>query len=156
MLQEKEERKRKRLLERGFKPPQAPDEEGEAPPPDPEIEEDPEDFDKANNEKSLLNQLLRAEDATVFDLEWFDIPEDGPSAVVTPIADLLFESRRPPEIVVELKVSQQKMLERLLDKDGIQAQFDMLAEKRAEEKRVLREEDRAKKLEELKENEEKT
>ena len=32
----------------------------------------------------------------------------------------------------------------------------MLAEKRAEEKRVLREEERAKKLEELKENEEKT
>ena len=124
MLQEKEERKRKRLLARGFKPPPPPEEEGEAPPPDPEIEEDPEDFDKAAHEKQLFNHLLKAEEATVYDLDWFDIPEEGPSAVATPISELLFESRRPPEVVVELKVSQQKMLERLLDKDGIQAQYD--------------------------------
>ena len=121
MLKEKEERKRKRLLARGFKPPLPPEEEGEAPPPDPEIEEDPEDFDKAVHEKQLFNQLLQAEEATVYDLDWFDIPEEGAGAVATPISELLFESRRPPEVVVELKVSQQKMLERLLDKDGIQA-----------------------------------
>jgi hypothetical protein len=47
LKEEKDKRKRRRLLDRGFKPPQPPEEEGMESPPDPEIEEDPEDFDRA-------------------------------------------------------------------------------------------------------------
>jgi hypothetical protein len=44
MKSEKDVRKRSRLLARGFRPPPPVEDEGEAPPPDPEIEDDPEDF----------------------------------------------------------------------------------------------------------------
>jgi hypothetical protein len=45
MEEEKNERKRLRLLNRGFRP-LPPAEEGEEPPKDEEIENDPDDFDK--------------------------------------------------------------------------------------------------------------
>ena len=49
LKEEKEKRQRARLLNRGFRPPPPVEEEGMEPPPDPEIEEDPEDFDKAGH-----------------------------------------------------------------------------------------------------------
>jgi hypothetical protein len=51
---EKDKRKRRRLLDRGFRPPQQPDEEGGPIPPDPEIEDDPEDFDKEAHEREVM------------------------------------------------------------------------------------------------------
>jgi hypothetical protein len=57
MRKEKESRKRRRLLNRGFKPPLPAEEEGQDPPPDPEIEDDPEDFDKEAHEKELMRLI---------------------------------------------------------------------------------------------------
>lgn len=52
LKEEKEQRKRKRLLDRGFRPPLPAEEEGMEPPPDPEIEDDnPEEFDQAGHER---------------------------------------------------------------------------------------------------------
>ena len=50
----KQERKKQRLLKRGFKPPESVEEGEEGPPPDPEIEDDPEDFDKEAHEKESI------------------------------------------------------------------------------------------------------
>jgi len=51
MKTKKLERKRARLLNRGYRPPAPVEEEGAEPEPDPEIEDEPEDFDKTGHEK---------------------------------------------------------------------------------------------------------
>ena len=51
---EKEIRKRRRLLDRGFRAPQPPEEDGMDYPPDPEIEDDPEDFDREAHEREVM------------------------------------------------------------------------------------------------------
>jgi len=55
---EKDIRKRQRLLTRGFRPPLPAEEEGEPSPPDPEIEDDPEDFDKEAHERDILRMII--------------------------------------------------------------------------------------------------
>lgn len=55
--EEKEKRKRKRLLDRGFRPPQPVEEEGMEPPVDPEIEDDPEDFEKEAHEREVMKMI---------------------------------------------------------------------------------------------------
>jgi len=54
--EEKEKRKRRRLLDRGFGKPAEPDEDGNIPP-DPEIEEDPEDFEKEAHEREVMKLI---------------------------------------------------------------------------------------------------
>jgi adenylate kinase family enzyme len=153
LREEKNERKRQRLLNRGFKAPEPVEEGEEGPPPDPEIEDDPEDFDKEAHEKQVLKSILNAHSVLLIDGDWFDIPEEE---VTMQLTDLLFDSRRPPELVVHLSVTEEKMLERLLNREAIEAQYQELVNKRNEEKRIKREEDRAAKLEELQGDEEKT
>jgi len=148
----KNERKKQRLLKRGFKPPEPVEEGEEGPPPDPEIEDDPEDFEKEAHEKDTLKSVLNAFSPLIIDGEWFDVTEDD---VSTQYTDLLFDSRRPPEIVIQLSVSEDKMLDRLLDRNTIEAKYQELMNKRNEEKRIKRQEDRAAKLKELQEDEEK-
>ena len=151
---EKEERKRQRLLNRGFKAPEpVEDDDEEGPPPDPEIEDDPEEFDKEAHERDVLRSILDANSVLIIDGSWFDLPEDE---VTMGITELLFEARRPPELVINLSVSEDKMLARLLNNDEIEGRYQELVDKRNEEKRQKREEDRQAKLEELQGDEEKT
>jgi adenylate/nucleoside-diphosphate kinase len=153
LKEEKEERKKQRLLARGFKPPEPVEDGEEGPPPDPEIEDDPEDFDKEAHEKEVFRSILNAHSVLIIDGDWFDLPEDS---VAMGYTDLLFDSRRPPELVIHLSVSEEKMLERLLDRNTIEGEYQELVDKRNEEKRQKREEDREAKLVELREDEEKT
>ena len=51
MREAKQERKKQRLLKRGFKPPEPVEEGEEGPPPDPEIEDYTEEFDLEAHEK---------------------------------------------------------------------------------------------------------
>lgn len=76
---EKEIRKRRRLLDRGFKAPLPPEEEGMESPPDPEIEDDPEDFDRAQHEREVLKSILDSKKGLVIDGTWTDLPEDAVS-----------------------------------------------------------------------------
>lgn len=100
LAEEKDKRKRSRLLNRGFRPPLPPEEEGMESPPDPEIEDDPEDFDREGHEREVMKQIFDASKGYVIDGCWRDLPEN---AVSQNLQDLLFESRRVPEIVVILK-----------------------------------------------------
>lgn len=78
MKSEKEKRKRARLLARGFRPlPEA--EEGEEPPVDPEIEEEGEEFNPADQEKLLLQMVLPSSRSLVYDGNWTSLPEDAVS-----------------------------------------------------------------------------
>lgn len=59
MKKEKESRKRRRLLDRGFRAP-PPDQDPEDPWVDEEIEQDPDDFDREQHERDLLQLILES------------------------------------------------------------------------------------------------
>jgi hypothetical protein len=103
MKTEKEIRKRRRLLDRGFRPP-PPVEEGEEPAVDEEIENDPEDFSKEDHEKDLMKMICPSERSLIIDGTWNGFPEEAVTAVEAgAFATLLTESRRVPELVIMLK-----------------------------------------------------
>ena len=72
LKEEKDKRKRRRLLDRGFKPP--PGEEGEV---DEEIENDPEDFDKEAHEREVMKEILDSKKGLIIDGTWRDLPEEA-------------------------------------------------------------------------------
>jgi hypothetical protein len=72
--EEKEKRKRRRLLDRGFGKPAEPDEDGNIPP-DPEIEDDPEDFEKEAHEREVMKLIYDNQKGYVIDGCWRDLPE---------------------------------------------------------------------------------
>lgn len=72
-ISEREIRKRRRLLDRGFKPPAPPEDEEEENaevPPDPEIEEDPEEFDKEQHERDLARMITDCSKGLIIDGTW--------------------------------------------------------------------------------------
>jgi len=149
LAEEKNVRKRRRLLDRGFKPPEPAEEEGMAPPPDPEIENDPEDFDLASHEREVLQKILDSNKGLVIDGTWIDLPEES---VSQGLAELLFESRRVPEIVIMLQCKEESFKARPTIKaelDALKEKFEELMKERDEARQKLREEDRLKKVEEL-------
>ena len=123
------------------------------PPPDPEIEDDPDDFDKTQHEREVLKEILDANDGLVIDGTWTDLPEES---VSQSLQELLFESRRLPEIVIMLKCKEKSTFDRIIDYDAIQLEYDNKMKEREEERLRVREEDRQKKLEEVNADEEKT
>jgi hypothetical protein len=58
------------------------------------------------------------------------------------LQDLLFESRRVPEIVVILKCKEKATFDRLIDRESIRAEFNRLMEAREAEKKRIRQEER--------------
>jgi hypothetical protein len=103
MTSEKEIRKRRRLLDRGYRPP-PPVEEGEEPAVDEEIENDPEDFVKEDHEKDLIKMVCPSDKALIIDGTWNGFPDEAVSALdAGGFSTLLTDSRRVPELVIMLK-----------------------------------------------------
>jgi hypothetical protein len=159
LTDEKTKRKRSRLLARGFKEPEPTDgdEEDAEEAKDPEIENDPDEFEVEPHEREVLRAILDASKGQLYNGNWFALPdEEAEIQITSPFIDMMFDSRRPPEVVINIKVSEKEMMERLLDKDEIQGRFDKLMEeltaKRAEERAAAEKE----KIEELKADEEMT
>lgn len=73
LKEEKEKRKRRRLLDRGFKPLPPSDEDGAEPQPDPEIEDDPEDFDKEGHEREVMKMIYDNSKGYIIDGNWRDV-----------------------------------------------------------------------------------
>jgi hypothetical protein len=148
MKVEKEKRKRLRLLNRGFKA-IPPPEEGEEQAIDEEIENDPEEFDKEAHEKELIKMAFPS-DPVVIDGTWNGFPEETVLAVDgAGYANLLFESRRAPEVVIVLKCKEENSFKRLIDEESTKKKYDELIAKRDEEYRVKREADRKEKVMEV-------
>ena len=154
LKEEKEKRKRTRLLNRGFRPPLPAEEEGMESPPDPEIEDDPEDFEKEAHERQVMKMIFDSSKGYIIDGCWRDIPE---GTMASPsLNELLFESRRVPEIVVILKCKEASTFQRIIDFNTIKETYNRLMEARATERKRVRDEERVKRFAELKADEEKT
>lgn len=143
--EERQKRRKTRLLRRGFVPKEQ-NEDDEPYDPllhDPEIIEEDENFDKALHERQALQHVLPAGEPLVINGKWFEVDEEK---VSQPLVDLLFESRRLPEIVLVLRANEQVTLDRLLDKEGITKKYEELMEIRRELKEKAKEEARKEKL----------
>ena len=149
----KQERRRRRLLNRGFRPPLPADEETGEVPPDPEINDDPEDFDKEANEREALRSVFDRNKGLVIDGTWNGFPEETILALDgAAYANLLTESRICPEMIIILKCKEAAAFDRLIDRESIKKEFDRLMKERAEAAKKKREDDRAAKLAELNES----
>jgi adenylate/nucleoside-diphosphate kinase len=153
MRAEKEKRKRRRLFDRGFRPPLPAEEDAEGPPPDPEIEDDPEDFDKEAHERTLMKLITDASKGLVIDGSWTAFGEDsGVTAVdAAGFAGLLIESRRAPELVIMLKCEEASAFERMIDAAATKAEYERLMTARTDARTRQRALDRATKATELEE-----
>lgn len=100
-----------------------------------------------------MKMIFDSNKGLVIDGSWRDLPE---GAVGQSLQDLLFESRRVPEIVVILKCKEANTFSRLIKSDAIKAEFDRLMKARADERKRVRDEERVKRLAELKAEEDKT
>lgn len=137
-------RQRKRLLERGFKGMPEPEDEDAEPEVDIEIVEDPEDFDKAEQDVKDLRDIISINKGLVMDGTWRPSGEDAEYA----IPDLLKNARRMPEIVVVLKCKEEVTLKRNLAdcEEELKAEFERRMEKREADKVKARDDARKEKV----------
>lgn len=150
---EKDARKRRRLLDRGFRPPiPNDDDDDDSPQPDPEIEDDPDDFDREKHEQDILKMIIDAKKGLIIDGTWNGFEEDqvvaGEGAA---FAQLLIDSRRAPELFIILKCNEQNAFDRLIDEKATKELYEKLMKERDERIKKEREEARLEKLNELKE-----
>lgn len=124
---EKLKRQRQRLLNRGYKAMPINEDTGEMEP-DPDIVDEPEDFDKEEAGKRFMAEIFDASKGLVIDGHWTTIPEE--EALETPLSELLLASKRMPEIVIVLKCSEASTFSRTIFEDKIKEEFDSLMEKR--------------------------
>ena len=133
---EKGIRKRRRLLDRGFVPlpPMEENDDGvQTQPPDPAIEDDPEDFDREVNERTLIRTILESQKGLVIDGTWNGFPEDKVTAVEGgAYGRMLTDSRRAPEIVIVLRANENSAFKRLINDVAIKKEFDRLMKERYE------------------------
>jgi adenylate kinase family enzyme/YHS domain-containing protein len=144
--QEKYKRRKSRLLKRGFVPKETTDDEEPYDPieNDPDIVEEDENFDKAIFERKAMQYILKGTSPTFINGKWFEIDEEK---VSQGLVDLLYESRRLPELVIILKAPEQVTIHRLLDIDGITNTYTQLMETRRKLKEKAKEDARREKIE---------
>jgi len=140
LKREKEKRKRDRELVRGFKPREY-DEDGN-PLPDPEIDDDPEDFDLKAHEIEVVRRIFQGLEELVINGNMFDVEE---GAIATPLVELLSDAKRLPEVCVFLKCKESSVVERVFDEQSIVNRYNDIMRQREEEKAKKR----AEKIEEL-------
>ena len=120
-------RRRKRLLERGFKGIPEP-EEGEEKEPDAEILDDPEDFDKAAQDVADLRSVIDAKKGLIIDGNWRQQGEEPDYA----LPDLLKNARRMPEVVIVLRCKEEVSIKRDFadNEEEMKATYERLCEER--------------------------
>jgi len=93
--------------------------------PIPQYEDEAEDFDPAKEEQTIIRQILDSNKALIIDGTWNNFEEgitetlDGAAVV-----QLLADARRPPEMVVVLKCSEQSSTKRMIDDQALHDECD--------------------------------
>jgi adenylate/nucleoside-diphosphate kinase len=148
LAEEKQKRLMERFYRRGFKAPEFLDEDEElklpAPEEDADLQEEDPEFDREKHEREIMKEVLDGNEGYFIDANWFDIEEDK---VAQSLIDLLYESRRLPEVVLLFTAEEEKVLARTLDSVGIQNQYQFLLNKLRQERREQKERERQEKIE---------
>lgn len=74
--EEKEKRKRARLLNKGFAPPAGFDEETGKAIPDPDVENEPESFNQEENDIEIMRSIMDANKGLIIDGNWRKLNEE--------------------------------------------------------------------------------
>ena len=105
----------------------------------------------------MFKAIFDVSAAQLYNGNWFDLPDDEAEIKIdTEYLELMFAARRPPEVVINLQVSEKDMLDRLFDRDAIKTQWEEQMQELKEKRAKQREEDMAAKETELREDEEMT
>lgn len=110
--------------------------------PDPEIEEDPSEFDRRAHEIQIIKQVLTGFPQMIINANLFDVEEDK---LQTGVSELLSESKRLPDVCLFLKVTEENMMKRVFNQREIQEEYNRLME----ERRVKKEEAKQERLAEI-------
>ena len=115
------------------------------------MEDDPETFDKADQDIKDLRDVINVDKGLIMDGNWRPKGEDAEYQ----LPDLLKSARRMPEIVVILKCKEEVSIKRTMDdcEDDLKAEFERLMEKREADRVKAREEAKKEKQTELDEAE---
>lgn len=151
MKDEKNKRKRSRLLARGFKEPAPVDEAADDAEPevDEEVENDPPEFVDAINKhyEELFQTIMPSAKPLIIDGHWTTMPED----LEVSLADTLVEARRTPEVVIILRCKEASTFKRCIFDDEIKKEYEADCKKRDAEIKAAFEKDREEKLKEVQE-----
>ena len=82
----------------------------------------------------------------MYDGMWFDVNE----AITTPLIDLMYETRRTPEVIVNLKISKRRVVERLYNDEEIKNKYNKLMEDRKKAHEEAKEKRKKEREEEIK------
>ncbi|CAD8103243.1 unnamed protein product [Paramecium sonneborni] len=138
----KKNRQLNRYYMKGFKPKEL-DADGKEIP-DPEITEDPADFDRKAHEIDVLNKILDC-GGVIINANFFDVSEE---LVSTPIVDLLVEAKKLPEYVILLKIEPENFIKRNFNSKFIEDEYQMKMEELRQKRYQERVEARNKAIEE--------
>ena len=100
------------------------------------LDEEGEDYNAAENDKEIFKSLFNPLTPTVYDASWFNMGEK----VATPFLDLLYESRRVPNVIVFFKVNMKSIMDRHFHMDEIDAMYEKML-KESNDKRKQREDE---------------
>lgn len=100
------------------------------------LDEEDENYNAVENDKEIFKSLFLPLSPTIYDATWNGMEEK----VSTPIADLMNETRRVPNVMVVFKVSQKSIMDRLFHMEEIEGQYEAML-KASNEKRKQREEE---------------
>lgn len=99
-----------------------------------------------------MQLILESQKGQIIDGTWNNFPEDAVMALDgAAYANLLYDSRRAPELVVVLKCKEQAAFDRLIDAEATKLEYERLEQERIDKRAAQRAEDRIAKLEELEE-----
>ncbi len=100
------------------------------------LDEEGDDYNAVENDKEIFKSLFNPLTPTIYDAGWFNMEEK----VQTPFIDLLYESRRVPNVMVFFKVNMKSIMERHFHMDEIDAMYEKML-KESNDKRKQKEEE---------------
>ena len=100
------------------------------------LDEEGEDYNAVENDKSIFKSLFNPLTPTIYDAGWFNMEEK----VSTPFIDLLYESRRVPNVMVIFKVNMKSIMDRHFHMEEIDKMYDKML-KESNDKRKQKEDD---------------
>ena len=109
------------------------------------LDQEDENYNATDNDKKIFQSLFLPNTPTIYDASWNEMGEK----VQMPFADLLFETRRVPNVMVVFKVSLKTIMERHFHLDKIEEKYAQMLKESNDKRKKAEEEKLQQKREEL-------